>query len=62
MSKMKHSSGDDVHPYLKVQFWMQNAFWETDYHSPKAKKYFRDSVQNMVKNERRCYRLNESAI
>ncbi len=62
MSKMKHSSGDDLHPYMKVQFWMNNPFWETDYYTPKAKEYFRKSVQEMVKNERKTYRLNQSTI
>jgi hypothetical protein len=63
MSRQKSSSGDNVHPYLKVQFWMkaENQFWNDPKSrvSDSGKDYFNESVQNMVTKERRSYLLND---
>jgi hypothetical protein len=65
MSRQKSSSGDNVHPYLKVQFWMksENQFWNDPKSrvSDSGKDYFNQSVENMVKNERRSYLLENPA-
>ncbi len=62
MNRIKHSSGDDLHPYMKVQFWMNNPFWETPFYTEKAKEYFRNSLREMIKRERKTYRLSQSTI
>lgn len=53
----RSSSGDTPNHYTKVKFWMENPFWENAMYSEKSKEYFRNWVQNMVKNERRDYVL-----
>lgn len=62
MSRQKSSSGDNVHPYLKPQFWQENPFWENAYYTEAGKEYLRNSVKEMLKNERKHHRLNENPI
>lgn len=57
--KNKTSSGDG-HPYRKLSFWRNesNHFWETGMYTEKAKDYFRESLANMIQDERRSYIIN----
>lgn len=58
MSKVKHSSGDDVHPYLKgFNFWNKNRFWDNDYYTPQARKDLDEWVNSLRQNERRLTNL-----
>jgi hypothetical protein len=66
MSRQRSSSGDGEQPYRKVQFWLNptNQFWNDPKKrfSQRVKDYYDNWLQRMVKNERRCYRLNETSL
>jgi hypothetical protein len=59
--KRKTSSGDNQHPYLKVNFWQNptNHFWNSELYSEKSKDYFLKSVENMLVKERRDYLISQ---
>jgi hypothetical protein len=60
MSRQKQSSGDGADPYTRQPY----LFWRKHKKrfSQRVKDYYDNWLRNMVKNERRTYRLNESAI
>jgi hypothetical protein len=45
----RSSSGDNRHPYLKRDFWLNptNQFWNTGLYSQKSKDYFMESLQGI---------------
>lgn len=61
-NKRKSSSGAGHH-YLKgYRFWSENQFWNTDYHTPKAKEYFNNSLNAMLSGARVLSSLDNTIL
>jgi hypothetical protein len=63
MSRSRKSSSGDGHHYLKgYRFWSQNQFWNTDYHTDKAREYFHKSLEVMQAKDRVLARLDNTIL
>jgi hypothetical protein len=64
MSKIKSSSGDNTHPYLKgFDFWNKRPVWREPKRrfSPATIQYYEDWLQSLRQNERRLTNLGKAA-
>ena len=51
-SKNRGSTESQKPPYLRLKFWLSNAFWESDIHTQASKEYHRQRIREMFEQKK----------